>query len=511
MEDSIKKMNEKMNILLINVPSRKGKGGFELPLGLLYVGSILERNGHTVKIYDPYLEDVELNHIDSGDFTSLHRLIEEWKPSIIGYGGIATSYTRAKKISTHIKSKYPDIFQIAGGALSTTYELLLSKGIVDVVFHGETETSLPDFLNRFSNNKPYDSLSGISLLKNGSVVRNPAVTQIDNLDVIPLPAYQLIDLKQYTHSINNWIDNYKINTKDPENTIIFKNIGNRTNYIPIATSRGCTHKCLFCYRHVQGIRRHSVGYVINHIKFLIEKYGIYGFQFCEELFNSDIKWVNEFVDAIERENLSIFYLIAGARVDKINRDILKRLADTGCIEVNYGHESGSDTILKEYRKGVTAATNSEVTLMTIQEGMSCPIQLVIGSPSETTRTIKETAKFLQKTKATVCSLNYLIPLPETPIWQYVEQNALIPDVEKYLEDVSIIGGLAFINLTKQPDKVWKKWPNYINRAMHLNKLKKKTGKKYWMYYLVYFFKSMVPECAKNIIPESVKKISRPGI
>ena len=70
-----------------------------LPLGLLYVGAIIERCGHEAKIADPYLDDFELKDFDSGGFGKINSIIEDYQPSIIGYGGIATSYGRTKRLS----------------------------------------------------------------------------------------------------------------------------------------------------------------------------------------------------------------------------------------------------------------------------------------------------------------------------------------------------------------------------------------------------------------------------
>ena len=495
-----------MNILLINVPSRRGKGGFTLPLGLIYVGAIIERSGHNAKIYDPYLDDVELRDLDN-NFDTLDKIIEYYKPSIIGFGGIATSYGRTKKLSFHIKNKYPEIFQIVGGALSSTYELLLTRTKIDVVFHGETEISLPKLLTKYEQNEPYYDIEGISFFLNGKIIKNPSVEQIRDLDTIPLPSYHLIDLRQYLVNINDWINQYNI-LHDNNYVEILKKINGNKNYIPIVTSRGCTHKCLFCYRHVRGIRQHSVSYVVRHLKYLKQIYGIEGFQFCDELFNSNPEWVLKYCNAIDRENLNIFYLISGARVDKISEVMLNRLRETGCIEINYGQESGSDTILKEYNKGVSSEKNKEITLLTKRKGIHCPVQIVIGSPSEITNTIYETVQFLKDVDAYQYSLNYLIPLPETQIWKYVENNQLINDVEQYLDLVSEHGGNSLINLTEVSEREWRNWKYHIMKEMKLYYYKKKKRMLYYFFYflfntisisILYRFSKYIPVRLKKII------------
>ena len=507
-----------MKILLVNVPSRKGVGGFTLPSGLLYVGAIIERCGYHAKIIDPYLDDIELKDFDDGFFKKIDIIIKDYKPSIIGYSGIVTSYGRTKQLSLYIKSNYPEIMQIVGGPLASVYDLLLKKAKIDVVFHGEVEVSLPIFLERFEQKELIYDIPGVSYLLNGEVVRNNPAEQIKDLDSIPFPAYHLVDISQYLHPVKHWIDGYKsLLNSNPYHSDLIKTIGTKTHFIPIVTTRGCTHKCSFCYRHVQGIRQHSVSYVIDHIKYLKETYGISGFQFRDELFNSSYEWVMELCDAIEKNNLNIFYLVSGARVDKVDKQMLQRLKETGCIDINYGQESGSDIILKEYRKGINSQRNREITLLTKEVGLNCPVQLVIGSPRETSSTILETIQFLKDVDvidASNFSLNYLIALPETPIWEYVKENKLIQDVEQYLDTVAEYGGAPLLNLTKEPDRVWKKWGRVIHKELKVYHYKKVKPKTFYFYVSIYFFmfslvniiEFLTPDRIRNLIPKSIEDI-----
>lgn len=460
-----------MNVLLIYMPSRKGKTGFKLPLSLLYVGGIIERSGHRAIIVDPQQEDIDLNKFDSGDFNRIDEVIEEFEPGIVGFGGISTSYGRTKILSQHIKAKYPYIFQIAGGALASVYDLLLTKTAIDLVFHGESEITLAMFLEKFDEKIPYYDIPGISFLHDGKAIRNIPAKQIEDIDTVPFPAYHLVDIYQYLPNIEEWLNSYHFLKNGLRFTDIVKRKGRSKNYIMIETSRGCTHRCLFCYRHMHGFRQHSVAYVIKHIKYLKETYGIEGFQFGDELFNANIEWVMSFCDELEKEDINIFYQLGGARVDNINEKVLRRLKETGCMEINYGQESGSDLVLKEYRKGVSSRQNREVTLLTQEAGLHCPVQIVIGSPGETDSTIKETIQFLKSVNAYHFSLNYLIPLPETPIWKYVMDQRMIPDVERYLDMVAEHGGDPLINLTKAPDNIWASWGYLMRRELELYYLK----------------------------------------
>lgn len=441
-------------ILLINVPSRIGKGGKMLPLGLLYAGSVIERCGHSVKIYDPYLNDENLTKLDNGDYLELNGILDDYQPDIVGFGGLASSFGRTKKLSGYINEKRPDILQIAGGPLASVYKLLLTKTNVDLVFHGETEHTLPVFLERYNNGALYVDIPGISTISSTGVIhRNPLAPQIVNLDEIPIPNYNLIETNAYYLEFDEM---YMI------------------------TSRGCTNHCSFCYRHMKGHRQNSVPYVINHIKFIIKTFGFTKFMFSDELFNANEQWVVDFCDAIEREKLMISFR-ASFRADKVDESILKRMKNAGCYRIQYGQESGSDTILKEYRKGVDAKTNLNITLLTRKQGLYCPINIVIGSPSETPSTILETTNFLIDVDEGgevdlgegEVSINYLIPFPETPIWEYVEKNQLVSDVENYLDVIAYLGSGPVLNLTQTPDHIWRMWRFQIQSDLNLALLRKK--------------------------------------
>lgn len=493
-----------MNVLLINSPSRTGGGGVTLPQGLLYAGSAIESAGHKAMIFDPYLGAGSIERFDAGDFAELSELIKKFKPLIIGYGGVATSYGRTKRFSQFVKRNYPGILQIAGGALSSVTQLLLGKAGIDAVFHGEAETSLPYFLKMISSGEPWSSTPGISYISDGKIIKNENPEQISNLDSIPIPAYHLVEVPKYIEQVSNIYNAYKVLFEtNPLYNDIKTRIGNRAHYFPIVTARGCTHKCSFCYRHMDGVRQHSVDYVIQHIKFLKTKHGIDGFSFADELFNSRSDWIYEFCDAIEKEKLGIFYIIAGARIDKMDEKILRRLKDTGCVEIAYGHESGSDTILKEYRKGVSSSKNKEITLLTTKRiGILSAVQIVIGSPSETTQTIRETIQFLKDLDAFQYSLNYLMPLPGTAIWKYVEENNLIIDLERYLDLVSEHGGRPIINLTKVPDKEWKRWAFLVRKEMRLDYYRKHKAGFFIQYSCLY----NIAQVILPLLPFRVRKI-----
>jgi len=480
------------SVLLIHVPSRRemSEGDIPFPLGLMYVGDILERLGKNVKIHDLYLYDFPYE--DRWGYSMLKKIIENFSPDIIGYGGIAMSYGWAKILSLQVKKDYPDITQIAGGALSSVYDLLLTKSAIDVVFHGEVETNMPVFVDRFDSKKQWTDIPGISYFNN-EIKRNPPVSQIENLDDIPYPAYHLVDIEKYYLRKQLLLDTYR---EDMTDQGIYESISKKLNdvdvLLPIVTARGCTHRCSFCYRHMRGYRKHSVDYIIKHIKYVQEKFGINGFAFRDELFNGNMKWVFELCDEIDNNDLKIAYR-ASARVDNISEKMLARMYETGCFNLLYGQESGSEKILKEYKKGITRKQNLDATLLTRKVGIYSTVQLVIGSPGETRCTIQESIDFLKEVGVRYYSLNYLIPLPESPIWHYALENRLVNDVEDHLEQVAVKGGGCLVNLTQVPDKEWSNWSNLISYKVNVHRAKSDGNYVECIRLLIkYYCKRMLP-------------------
>lgn len=466
-----------MKVLLVHAPSRRH--AIVPPLGLLQVGAILEAHGHVPLLYDPLVSDPRMN---SNAYVGILDAIDRFKPDVVGYGGIATSYGSVKTFSALVKRAHPGLKQIAGGPLSSVYDLLLNRAGIDVVVHGEAEISLPILLSLMEREASIEEVPGISFLdKRNQVRRNAPAEQLRDLDSIPLPAYHLVDLPRYFRRLKASLDA----TGEKMSEAMGK-IGEDDRWIEIVTGRGCTHRCLFCYRHMKGIRYHSPQYVVRHLKFLMDKYGIRGFQFSDELFNATRERGYEICAALREAKLDIFFTIAGARVDRMDAHLIRELKEVGCVEISYGQESGSDRVLKAYKKGITAEQNREITKLTKSMGLNCPVQIVIGAPNETNETIRETIKFLKEVRAFQYSLNYLIPLPETPIWSYVEEKRLITDVERYLDEVALYGGQPIVNLTGESNRVWRSWKTRIGKEMRLGYLKEKGNR--WRYlweYMIY--------------------------
>ena len=164
--------------------------------------------------------------------------------------------------------------------------MILEKTQINLVFHGETERTLPIFMEKFGIGESWKDIGGISYKADGKIQRTSLAPQIEDIDEVPLPSNHLVDLKQYYKYIFDVIEGFAAdNTGKFDRERVLRKVASNGATVPFITSRGCTNKCSFCYRHMKGYRQHNVTYVINHMKFLQSRYGIRGFEFGDDLFN----------------------------------------------------------------------------------------------------------------------------------------------------------------------------------------------------------------------------------
>ncbi|MBU2547596.1 MAG: B12-binding domain-containing radical SAM protein [Proteobacteria bacterium] len=493
---------ENKTALLVQVPgSNRHEQGY-IPLGLLAVNNLLKAEGYSVGVTDFFFESPE----------GFQSTLETLQPGLIGFGGIASSFGLARTLSATCRQVCPQALLIAGGPLASAYDLLLEDGVVDYVFHGEVERSLPRFIRFLETGRDLQAIGGMSyrrerlspssaealdgdrLVRNDHILRSVPEKLVPRLDEYGFPEYGLLKIERYMGDLNSWYEHSRFDIdKIPELGSRVRGLiaQGKRRFFSVVTSRGCTHRCAFCYRHVKGIRRQGVDHVIEHLRRIKRDFDVDGINFTDELFNSDLKWIYELCDGLDTLGFS-FYMVGGMRVDRIDDNLLERMARTGFVEIAMGHESGSDKVLAYYRKGVTRQQNIDATLMARRNGINPTVQLVIGSPVETTATILETAGFLRAVDVSIASINYILPLPETPIWAEVVPKGRIGDVRVYLDRVRTYGPFFRIalNLTESSLLTWYLWREILRRTTSMNLYQKSPLK--WLYYASWIFVILDP-------------------
>ena len=292
------------------------------PLGLLYVGAALEKEGYHVKVFDTQIQDWDIKEAGNSD--------------IAGIYCNTSNYHKAIELAKEIKANFhiPIVF---GGPHVTTRPLeVLENGSVDYVVVGEGEISAVELLRSIDNP---ETVKGIGFKKNGKAIINPGRELIKNLDSLPLPARHLIPIGQYKPSPNQ----YK-----------------RLPMTTMMVSRGCPFNCTFCDVETLWTRLYrsrSVNNVISEIKRLIKDYGIKEINFWDDVWGINKAWIDDFCSQILNEKIDITWSCE-CRVDTVDGELLKKMKKAGCWCIFFGIESLDQEILdainkiQEYIKGM---------------------------------------------------------------------------------------------------------------------------------------------------------------
>ena len=372
------------------------------PLGTLYAASLLRKNNFDVRLFDT-------NLLDSPN--SIEAVLEQEKPSYLviyddGFNYLTkmclTNMREACFEMVKIGEKHNCTIIINSSDATDHYEKYLTIG-ADYVIQGEGEITLLELINSLESEQSVNELDGIVFKKEDGIQKNKPRKVLQNLDELPLPAWDLVDTESYKK--------------------IWKQSGQEFT-LNIATTRGCPYKCNWCAKPIYGNRynAHSPEYIVNEIKYLKEKFGVTRFWMCDDIFGLKPNWVQEFNALLKKENLNINYFIQ-SRVDLLlKEDTIDCLAESGLEEVWVGAESASQKILDAMDKGTTVSQIYEATHLLKQKGVKVAFFLQFGYLGETQEDIQKTIVMVKELNPDNIGISVSYPLPGTKFYEKVKDD-----------------------------------------------------------------------------------------
>ena len=380
-------------ILLINPPQTYFRHSqeymFGVPLGIMYIAAVLEKEGYEVEILDALAADIPPRK--EGDakqygmtWEMISKEIEQRKPDIVGVTCPFTAQLdNAIKVTDIVKYLNKGILTIIGGPHSSvqTTELLKYAKSIDIAVIGEGEYTTLDIMRYFEGRKQISEIEGIAYRRGEEILLNPKRSYICNLDALPFPAYHLVDMEKYLN---------------PQ-----KYCYRSTNFmreISMITSRGCPYKCIFCSIHLHMGRKwrsHSAEYIIKHIEHVINNYRIEHIHFEDDNLTVDMKRFETILDYLIEKNINFYWDTPnGIRVNGLSIDILQKMKKTGCVHLIIGIESGNQFILDNViNKGIRLEDVIKIAKMCRELNIPLSAFYVIGLPGETKDNIKQTLDF----------------------------------------------------------------------------------------------------------------------
>lgn len=350
------------------------------PFGVLYLAAVIEQQGIDVRIIkiSPGNTDLNLRGFDAIGYTI---------PSSATYGLV--------KLSRFNSIFSEDALIMVGGVHPSFYPI---ETLIDlkphVVAFGEGEDTILELLLE-TNRKRFSKIDGVCFFSNGSVVKNPPRVINKDIDWLPLPARHLLDESDFI------MQDRLSNTELRMAHVMF--------------TRGCPFPCHFCAAARTRSQFRSGENARYELKHLIEKYEIDGFAVVDDNFIINKVKVADICDNIMDLGLKWSAL---SRVDTVDESLLTKMRDSGCIEIKYGVESGSEPLLQAMGKKITKEQIMFALRTTHNLGVKVKIFLIHGYPGENMETTNETIRLLEELKGMIerVSLFRFVPLPGTFVY-----------------------------------------------------------------------------------------------
>jgi anaerobic magnesium-protoporphyrin IX monomethyl ester cyclase len=374
------------------------------PLGTLQAAAVVREAGFEVRIFDTALRQ---NATDvKGELASFQpRYFVIYDDGFNYLTKMCLTVMRQAAFNMIALAKEQNATVVVCSSDSTDhYEKYFEKG-ADYVVRGEGEETLKELLLTLGDSKSIENIQGIAFSKQGKTVVNAARPVMRNLDALPLPAWDLIDLEPYRKI---WIKQYGYFS------------------LNLATTRGCPFKCNWCAKPIYGNRYNSRSpqNAVNEIEFLLKTYQPDHFWMSDDIFGLKPGWVKEFRDEVKKRKLSFRYKIQ-SRVDLLlEEDTIAALAESGADTIWVGAESGSQKILDAMDKGTTIEQIRDTRLILKQNKIKAAFFLQFGYPGETIEDIKATLQMVLELMPDEIGISVSYPLPGTKFYENVKAGLL---------------------------------------------------------------------------------------
>ena len=394
-----------MKVTLINPPYPPNAHSHPpfIPLGLAYLGAVAEKAGHQVTVID--CQGERLN------YDSFRQRIAGVPSDVIGVTSTTLLYNSAKTIMETAREVHPNAVTMIGGSHVSFWDenALNETKALDVIVRKEGENTFLELLQRIEAQKSYSDVLGTTVRTKDGIVRNQDRPFLHDLDSLPSPAYHLLPLDSY-HRMGKTI-------------------------FPIVTSRGCVQWCDFCSTvrmFGRGYRVRSPKKVVDDMEALHNKYGESQFTFYDDAFTINRNHTLEMCADMKARGLDVEW-DCETRVDAVDKELLEKMQDAGCITIWFGVESGSEKILDKMHKKINREQVRAAFKMAQKAGMMTIASAVIGFPGETEETAWETINFINSLNPDDIGCYIATPYPGTPMYDEVVKNGWlrVTDFNKY--------------------------------------------------------------------------------
>lgn len=350
---------------------------------------------------------------------------------------------RESKLNAKIVLGGPHISSFGASALQTTN--------ADVAVAGEGERSMEMFIDAFlGGNGDYSNIPGLMWRNSGGeVVVNPGMAPvIEDIDSIPMPAYDLIDPLQY------W--NHQSMPPIP-----------RRRYISLVSSRGCPYGCTWCHNIFgRKFRAHSAERIVEEVSLYKKRYGVDDIEFLDDCFNMKRKRVFSFTEQLLKTTGPMKIAFPNAmRADLLDTDMVDALAEAGMYFSSFALESASERIQEMTRKRLNIPKFLDAVALSANRKIFTNGFVMLGFPGETAEEMEHTIRTAATSSLHTASFFTVTPFPGTPLFNYVKEH--LSDRIGHIDYSKLDYCMMRVNLSSVPDKTLFYYQRKANRDFFL--------------------------------------------
>jgi radical SAM superfamily enzyme YgiQ (UPF0313 family) len=364
------------------------------PLQTLLAAAVLRERGISVELFDSTFNSPEegfaaaldahrprLAMVCEDDFNFLSKMCLG-RNRDLAFSMAAAARARGVPIAAH-------------GSDASDHVLEYLETGFDSVLIGEVETTLVEL----AEGRPRASIRGLAYRVGCGVQRNPPRELRKDLEMLPLPAWDLVDMDQYRQAWQRAHGYFSLN---------------------MVSSRGCPYRCNWCAKPIYGNRYHarSPVSVASELRYLKARFRPDHIWFADDIFALSSKWTLGFADAVERLGAEVPFKMQ-SRCDLMTRDTVEALRRAGCAEVWMGAESGSQRVLDAMDKGSRVRDIYRARENLRSHGIRACFFLQFGYPGETWNEIEETIRMVRETRPDDIGVSVSYPLPGTRFYEKV--------------------------------------------------------------------------------------------
>lgn len=375
------------------------------PFSLAYAAGLLRNHGFKVNVIDAIALDIK-----EGDFVDI---LKKEDPDLVLFETTTPTIEKDLLLTQKIKKNIKTRIALCGAhATVFSRELFDACGDIDYILRNEYEYTFLELAEHIRDNKGPQDVRGMTYTENTTIIFNDDAPLIDPLDTLPFPAREL----------------FPTNDK-PNPAIYWDGFCQYRPAIQMHASRGCPYRCYFCmwnqimYRCGK-YRTFTANRVVDEIEDVTQKYNAREIYFDDDDFTISKQHVKDICSEIKKRGLRIKWSCMGDAIN-LNQEVLKTMAESGCVGIKFGVESGSPRIVGTIGKPVNLARVKEVAKLCARYGIKSHATFSIGLLGDDRNSIQETIHYAKELDVDTIQVSICTPYPGTEFFKKASELNLI--------------------------------------------------------------------------------------